>query len=144
MNKVGIFNVAVAVIIERGDQILITRRSATREHDPNVWEAGITGRVDQNETCEEAAIREVKEEVGLEVELICPFNTFHFYRGKEKIEHQGVNFWSKYIGGEVVLDLQEQSEFKWVTPEEAITYMTNPNVVKELAAFIGFKKHYQE
>jgi ADP-ribose pyrophosphatase YjhB (NUDIX family) len=90
MNKVGIFNVAVAVIIEKDDKILITRRSLKRDHAPGDWEAGITGRVDQGERCEEAALREVHEEV-----------------------------------------------------EEALPYMTNPNVVKELKAFIEFKKHYQ-
>jgi 8-oxo-dGTP pyrophosphatase MutT (NUDIX family) len=144
MNKVGIFNVAIAVLIERDDKILITRRSPNRDHAPNEWEAGITGRVDQGERCEEAAVREVTEEVGLEIELVCPFHTFHFYRGKEKAEHLGVDFWAKYKSGEVVLDLNEQSEYKWVSPVEAFGYVTNPNVVDELKAFIDFKRHYQE
>ncbi|MDQ3098804.1 MAG: NUDIX domain-containing protein [bacterium] len=143
MNKVGTFNVAVAVVIEKDDKILITRRSPKRDHAPNEWEAGITGRVDRGERCEEAAIREVMEEVGLEIDLICPFNTFHFYRGTEKAEHVGVNFWAKYLNGDVTLDMEEQSEYKWVTPQDALPYITNPNVVQELKAFIEFKKHYR-
>ncbi len=99
MNKVGTFNVAVAVCIEKGDKILITQRSLKRDHAPGEWEGGITGRIDQGETCEEAAHREVKEETGLEVDLIAPFHTFHFYRGTEKAEHIGISFWAKYKSG---------------------------------------------
>lgn len=142
MNSVGIFNVAVAVVIQDGNKILITRRSPGREHAPNEWEAGITGRVMQGETCEEAALRETKEELGIAIKLITPFKTFHFYRGKEKAEHLGVNFWALYTGGDIVLNRDEQTEYKWVTPNEAFAYITDPNVIEELQGFIAFKNHY--
>jgi len=142
MNKPGIFNVAVAVIIEKDSQILITKRSPTRDHAPNEWEAGITGRVNQGETCEEAALREAKEELGIDVALITAFRTFHFYRGKEQVEHQGINFWARYQSGDIVLDTSEQVEYKWVTPEEALSYVTDKSVIEEVKTFIEFKKHY--
>ncbi|MEN9327424.1 MAG: Nucleoside diphosphate-linked moiety motif 17 [Candidatus Parcubacteria bacterium] len=142
MNPLGTFNVAVAALIEKDEKILITKRSATRDHAPNEWEAGITGRIGQNESMEEALIREVKEEIGLTVEIVTPYRVFHFYRGKEKTEHQGVNFWCKYVGGEVQLDLTEQSEYKWVTPEEALRYINEEDVKKSLEYFLEFKKHY--
>jgi NADH pyrophosphatase NudC (nudix superfamily) len=142
MNKVGVFNVAVAVLIQKGEKILITKRASTREHEPNEWEPGITGRVDQHESCEEAALRETKEELSINIELIAPYNTFHFYRGKEKAEHLGVSFWAVYKSGEIVLDTTEQSEYKWVSPEEAMTYLTNSNVIEDVKKFIAFKKSY--
>lgn len=142
INNLGVFHVAVAVVIEKNNQILITKRSPDRDHAPNEWEAGITGRVNQGETCEEAALRETKEELGIEVELITAFKTFHFYRGKEQVEHQGVNFWAKYISGDIVLDTSEQVEYKWVTPEDALNYVTDKSVIEEVKTFIEFKKHY--
>lgn len=140
----GIFHVGVSVFIEKDNKILITKRSPNKDHAPNEWEAGITGRVNQGETIEKAALREAKEELGIDVKLVVPINTFHFYRGKEKIEHQGVIYWAKYKNGEIVLDIKEQVEYKWVTPEESFKYITNPDVAKEVKGFIEFKRFYKE
>lgn len=142
MNPIGTFNVAVAALIEKDGKILITKRSATRDHAPNEWEAGITGRIGQNESMEEALRREVQEEIGLTVEIVTPYRVFHFYRGTEKAEHQGVNFWCKYVRGEVQLDMNEQTEYKWVTPEDALKYINEEDVKKSLHYFLEFKKHY--
>jgi NADH pyrophosphatase NudC (nudix superfamily) len=141
MNKVGIFRVAVSVLIEKeGKKILITRRSSMREHAPNEWEVGITGRVDQGETFEETAHREVKEEIGIKISIIMPFDTFHFYRGKGKEEHLGVCYLAKYISGKITLDTIEQSEFKWVSPKESLMYIKDSNSIKEVNNFIKLRQ----
>jgi mutator protein MutT len=123
----GIFNVAVEAVIINNGKILITQRSFERPHAPGEWEI-LDGRVDQGETFEEAVKREVMEEVGLDVEVGDPFNTFHVFRGPEKAEHQGVSFVCKYKGGEVKLDKTEQINYKWVTPEEALKLINNPSI----------------
>ncbi len=128
----GLFNVAVEPVVIRGGKILITQRSFDRPHEPGQWEI-ITGRVDQGESFEQAAKREVKEEVGLDVEVGDPFNTFHFFRGADKAEHLGVSFVCKYLGGEVVLDTTEQIAYKWATPAEALKLITNPSIRASLA-----------
>lgn len=138
--KVGIFRVAISVVIEKNDKILITKRSPNRDHAPKEWEVGVTGRVDQGETLEEAAIREADEETGIKIKLITPFSTFHFYRGKEKIEHLGVCYWAKYISGKVILNTEEQVEYKWISPQEAFLYIADPNIIQELKEFIEYKK----
>lgn len=143
MNKVGIFRVAVSVLIEKEGKILITRRSSTRDHAPNEWEVGVTGRVDQGETFEQAALREVKEEIEIDISLIMPFDTFHFYRGRDKEEHLGVCYWAKYISGEVIVDTIEQCEFKWVSPQESFNYITDSNIIKEVKKFMDFKAEYK-
>jgi ADP-ribose pyrophosphatase YjhB (NUDIX family) len=143
MGKPGVFNVAVAAIIEKDDLILLTKRSPLRDYEPNVWEAGITGRVDQGESCEDAVLREVREETNLTVEIIAPFATFHFFRGEERIEYIGVNFWCAYSSGEVTLQIEEQVEYLWVTPEKALTIIERPEIITELKAFITFKHRYQ-
>ena len=59
-------NVAVAVIINEDDQIFISRRSA-EQHQGNKWEFP-GGKVEDNETVQEALSREIKEELGIDVQ----------------------------------------------------------------------------
>ena len=141
INDKGFFHVVVEAIIEKDGKILITQRSLDRDHAPGEWET-LTGRVGQGETLEEAVKREVKEETQLDVEIIAPFNTFHFYRGKEKEEHQGISFWCRWKKGEVILDTKEQIAYKWVTPIEALQYLKRESIIKSIQQFINMCKQY--
>ena len=130
----GLFNVAVEAIVEKDGLILIGQRAHHLDQAPGEWET-LTGRVEQGESFEDAAKREVMEEVGLVVEVIKPYDTFHFYRGPDKVEHLGVSFWCKYVSGDVVLDMNEQIDFKWLTPDEAIQTIKNDNIKSSLEKF---------
>jgi len=135
----GIFKVAVEAVIIKNGKILITQRSHQRPHAPGQWEI-ITGHVDQGETFQEAAKREVKEEVGLTVDVLEPFNTFHFFSDHDKVEHQGVSFVCKYLGGEVKLDKNEQIDFKWATPAEAVKLITDKSIIASVKKIEKFLK----
>ena len=127
----GSFNVSVEAAIIKDSKILVTRRAFEREHAGGEWEI-LSGRVNQNETLEDAVKREVKEEIALEVEVIQPINTWHFYRGPEKVEHQGITFLCKYLSGEVVLEKDEQIDYKWATVEEAEKLITDTSILKSI------------
>ncbi|MEC6832740.1 8-oxo-dGTP diphosphatase MutT [Photobacterium toruni] len=74
--------IAVGIILNPAqDQIFITRRDANA-HQGGLWEfAG--GKVDANETAEQAVIRELNEEVGIEVTALTPFMSLaHDYPDK--------------------------------------------------------------
>jgi len=61
-----LIQVAVAVIINNKDEILISRRSA-EQHQGNKWEFP-GGKVEIDETSSEALRREINEELGIDVE----------------------------------------------------------------------------
>lgn len=143
MRENGQFYVAVSVLIEKENKILITKRSAQRAHAPNQWEVGVTGRLEKGETFEQAALREVQEEIGIQVSLVAPFDTFHFYREPDQAEHVGLCYWSFFKEGKITLNSKEQVAYKWVDIDEAFSYITDQNIVKELNQFVAFKKHYQ-
>lgn len=130
----GTFHCAAEAIVEKDGLILIAQRSYELDHMPGEWET-LSGRVEQGESFEDAAKREVREEVGLEVDIVQSYDTFHFYRGPEKIEHLGVSFWCRYLSGIVILDKTEQVGYKWVTPDEAIALIKNDNIKRSLHRF---------
>lgn len=65
-SKTGVPILAVDVIIEKNDKLLLV----TRKNTPFEGKLALPGgRVEPGETVEEAAIREIKEETGVKVEL---------------------------------------------------------------------------
>ena len=71
----------------RQDQYLLLRRSADKDFASGIWEC-VTGRVEQGESFEDALFREVREELGVEVELEFMLGTTHFYRGAALPENE--------------------------------------------------------
>lgn len=129
--KLGKFGVAVcAIILNKENDVLITLRSKERDHHPGEWEV-MTGRLNKNESLEEALHREAKEELGINLDIVSPINTFHFYRGEEKIEHVGVTFLCKHKSGEVKVDGIEEVDYKWVPLDEAIDIVKDESIKKD-------------
>lgn len=57
-----------AIILRNGDRVLFIQRSATKKFLPNIW-AFPSGTIEEGESADVTAIREAKEELGIEVEI---------------------------------------------------------------------------
>lgn len=105
--------VACAVITRADGKILVARRSAGCRH-PGEWEVP-GGHIEPGETPIQAAVREVKEETGLDVAIIsrsgAPFPLRH-NGGRGILMHAVV------IGGPLSLDLTEHDAVRWVALDE--------------------------
>ncbi len=102
------------------DRYLLLRRSADRDFAAGAWEC-VTGRVDQGEGFEDALRREVREELGVEVEIELVIGTTHFYRGAPIPENELIGVVSCVSlddPGSIRVDA-EHSEYRWVTLAEA-------------------------
>lgn len=81
------------------------------------------GHIELNESPEDAAKREVKEETGYEIELI-PCNELSVAWGvqtnliKEGHEHTDIIYLAKPIGGTLTLDSSETNGIKWFSLDE--------------------------
>ncbi|MEE9445346.1 MAG: 8-oxo-dGTP diphosphatase MutT [Cocleimonas sp.] len=74
--------IAIGVIINDENQVLITKRSA-KQHQGNKWEFP-GGKVETEETSQEALCRELKEEVGIDVQITdFLMNISHSYDDKK-------------------------------------------------------------
>lgn len=127
--SIGRFYGGVAALIwaPEDNRYLLLKRSDDKDFAAGVWEC-VTGRVDQGEGFEDAVRREVREELGTEIDIELIIGTTHFYRG-------AVNPDSELIGvvyGCTIPDADahavnissEHSEYRWVTADEAVALLT--------------------
>ena len=76
------------------------------------------GKVEPGETAEQALVREIREELSLEIRTIEKMGVSEFQYPGKKISLSG--YLCQRIAGEIVLT--EHLAFKWVTPEELGSY----------------------
>ena len=93
------------------------------------------GHVENGETEVETAIREVKEETNIDVEVNEEYRYVTKYSPKEDVMKQVVYFLAKNINDNKQAQLEEVSEVKWFTYEDAIniiTYETSKEILTKL------------
>ena len=121
---------------------LISQRSASRPTFPLMWEC-VGGSVLKGETSLEGAIREVKEEVGLDLEEEAGRLLFSKIRGKDlKYEGKAYNdimdVWIFEYDGELHLECattEEVAECRWMTVSEIRKLYEEKKLVQTLYYF---------
>ena len=80
------------------------------------------GAVSPGETSEQAALREVQEETGLDAEIISLLDTIeYFFRAGDTLIKKSVDFYlMRYVGGTMTPQLSEVDDAEWVALTEAI------------------------
>ena len=93
------------------------------------------GHVEQNETEEETAIREVKEETNLDVEIDSSKRYINHYITDKGIDKTVVFFKARKVGGTERPQESEILEIKWEDFDKAIeqlTYNNTKDILKDL------------
>jgi 8-oxo-dGTP pyrophosphatase MutT (NUDIX family) len=132
------FVAAVCVFAFRGDRLLALRRSPRNEAAPGAWE-GISGRIEAGEQPEDAAVRETREETGLEVRL--QPRPITAYRAQRRQKDMLVVVYRAEAEGAVVTLSDEHDGSAWVTVEEFARICPFPALVRaaRLAAAAGLE-----
>lgn len=98
------------------------------------------GHVEENETEEETALREVKEETNLDVKLISGFRKVISYSPKENVLKDVVYFLAYPLNNDLVIEEKEIKEAYWVSLKEAfdlITYNDDKLLFNEVIVFLN-------
>jgi len=127
------------IIIASGPVIVENNRVLLNKHGDDEFWKFCGGRVEEGETnLKEAAIREVKEEMGLDIEILNN-NPYFFYTEKEKEgENLSVNlvhFLAKRIGE--VVPGKDIKEWRWIDIQDLDKEDLAPNI-KPVLKYFGF------
>lgn len=123
---VGHFLAGIAALIWRPDtgQYLLLRRAGSKDFGAGQWECP-TGRVDQGESFGAALRREVKEELGAEIQIEFFVGTTHFYRGAPVPENEllGIVCCCTLTQPEAIHLSAEHSHYRWLSAAEAADFL---------------------
>jgi 8-oxo-dGTP diphosphatase len=124
---IGRFYAGIAALVwsHQTNQYLLLRRSERKDFACGAWEC-VTGRVDQGEGFEDALHREVREELGVEVQIEHILGTTHFYRGEPIPENElvGVIYLCELIDPTSIQISPEHSEYRWLSADQANELLT--------------------
>ncbi|MES3037715.1 MAG: NUDIX hydrolase [Bdellovibrionota bacterium] len=110
MHKESTKVIVSGVVIKKDGRYLLVQEKQPKVYGKWNFPAGW---IDKNETPEQAALREAKEETGLEVELVNKLGVFEGTSGPTR--H---TFEAKIIGGELKVQPEELLDIQWFTFDE--------------------------
>ncbi|HUP64474.1 MAG TPA: NUDIX hydrolase [Thermoanaerobaculia bacterium] len=134
-----------SVRVERSSGGLVVRSDEGRPYVAMIATRGKTrwglpkGAANGGETQEAAAVREVKEETGLDAEILSHLDTIeYFFRAGEMLIHKFVDFYlMAFRGGEMEPQLSEVDDAAWFPLAQAVERSSFPSEKKILERFLA-------
>lgn len=107
--------VACAIIINNQDKVLACQRNASM-HLPLKWEFP-GGKIEKNESAEECLVREIKEELNIDIQILerKSANDHHYPDKSIRL----IPFICRHLNGEI--SLKEHKDFQWLDKSNLVT-----------------------
>jgi len=116
---------------EDGPRCLIAKRTASRALSPNLWECG-GGQLKAGESFPEALERQIREEFGVEIDVLFPYGDYFIPTEQGGIP--GMKFVASVDATQrVTLDPQEHTEYAWVGEDDLDRYDFIEGIADEIA-----------
>jgi 8-oxo-dGTP pyrophosphatase MutT (NUDIX family) len=132
---------AGGVVLKKENNETLILVSQHSQHHGWVFPKGLIGDHVEREGKEETALREVKEETGIEGKIIRALNpvTYWFVLEGEKVRKTVYYFLMEYIGGDIAKHDDEMENVEWLPKEkveERLTYKSDKIVWREVKVLI--------
>ena len=126
-----IYEKSCGAVVYRINEKNEVRVLLVKNHNGKCWTFP-KGHIERGETEEQTALREIKEETGLTVEIIPGFRETSTYRPFGKIHKTAVFFLAKADKSVVSMQPSEIDYYLWVSLNEALTMCRHDNDIKIL------------
>lgn len=141
--KKGEYHLVVHVcIFNKNKEMLIQKRSSSKDKYPNMWDITVGGSAIKGEDSRDAIKRELMEELGIDYNFteVQPRITLNFNEGFDDIFiiNKDVNL------KELKFQKEEVQDAKWASKDEIINLINNNKFVPHYAELINLLFKYRE
>ena len=106
-------SVRIIVYHPDGNAMLLQKRSMRKDLYPGRWDMAVGGHVDSGETPDQAAVREMGEELGIPPDV--PLKKLFQLKVRNEIESENVQEYSAVFGGPFRIQKSELDEIRFFT-----------------------------
>lgn len=119
---------AGGIVFNNKNQVLLINNAAMRDPNKSYW-GFPKGHIDPGEKSQDGAVREVKEETGLEVTVIDKIgdSKYVFQASGEKIFKVVIMFLMEVGNDQITIQQEELLDTAWFEPEEALEKISFSN-----------------
>ncbi|OGI64373.1 hypothetical protein A2733_00135 [Candidatus Nomurabacteria bacterium RIFCSPHIGHO2_01_FULL_40_20] len=117
-----IMRVSLIWITDENENILLQQRKLTKKKNPGKWGPAVAGGVEEGETYESNAYKEMEEEIGLKDVLIYESNKFY---GKTNVGKRFCQLYTAQIqrSTQLIPKEDEVEQLKWFSKQELGQYI---------------------
>jgi 16S rRNA (adenine1518-N6/adenine1519-N6)-dimethyltransferase len=108
------------LIFNSKNEFLLQLRRPDKDKYPNCWDTSSAGHVDSGEGYEQAAIRELKEELGIDVSKL---DEIDYLPTSEETGFEFIRVYKLIHDGPFQPQESEISELRWVSPSKLVEWM---------------------
>lgn len=142
-NPALIHRVVHVLVVNAKSDILLQKRSMHKDIQPGKWDTSVGGHLNPGESYHDAALREMREELGLSG---LPLTFLYPSKIRNSVESENVATFLTCFDGDVVWNRDEIDAVRYWTAKEidaAIgTEVFTPNFEEEWAMFCAFRRCY--
>lgn len=109
------------LVFNTSGQVFLQKRSLKKDRQPGLWDSSASGHVDSGEDYDACVVRELREELGLE--LAVPPQKLFKLPASPDTDQEHVWVYRCQAEGPFVLNPEEIERGAWFTPEEVTCWM---------------------
>jgi len=113
------------IVFNNYGEVYLQKRSMTKDLFPGRWTTSCSGHVDAGETYEIAAVRELKEELGIEVDSIQTKDLLFKHGACRETGNEFIEVYGLTWVGDIFPDPKEISEGCWIRAPDLDSWLKN-------------------